>query len=232
MYGDQCNARLLDLVRFFEDFGFTRIVLGAAMNPVSPSSFDCDQEVLEDFENQQKEHLIPWMLGELAEGRIPSWFPYASLIKRIVDTQEKPVSMFRCGACRGTSTVGADGRMYPCHRFVGMRNWVCGDISNGPDIECAKEFWRRYEDAVGQTCSQCWARRACNRPCPWQIAQEDGSFHMQGSWKCDKTRSAVEEGMMMHWHIQTYYPDMYETLTLSRYDERRRNTNDTKEPAM
>lgn len=158
--------------------------------------------------------------------------PYASLIKRIVDTQEKPVSMFRCGACRGTSTVGADGRMYPCHRFVGMRNWVCGDISNGPDIECAKEFWRRYDDAVGQTCSQCWARRACNRPCPWQIAQEDGSFHMQGSWKCDKTRSAVEEGMMMHWHIQTYYPDMYETLTLSRYDERRRNTNDTKEPAM
>jgi radical SAM protein with 4Fe4S-binding SPASM domain len=163
---------MLDLIRFFEDYGFTRIVLGRTVNPVKPSPVDCTNDDFLDLDRQEREEIIPWILTKLAAGEKPKYLPYAE-----EPDSDSDVSPFKCGACRGTTTVGADGSLYPCHRFVGMKAWQIGDVENGPDYAKCKDFWRRYRAAVAGDCESCWVWAQCKGPCPWEIAQSDGVFH-------------------------------------------------------
>lgn len=170
--------RMLDLIKFYEDFGFTRIVMGKATNPINPSGVDCDQSDIDEYFRQDKEELIPWMLEKLKRGETPKYFPYASFIKNQEEGKvSSKVSPFKCGACRGTMTVGADGTLYPCHRFVGMRAWQLGSMETGPNYDKCKDFWRKYRNATKVKCEKCWMWTQCKGPCPWEIASGDGSFN-------------------------------------------------------
>lgn len=168
---------MLKLITFFEEFGFTRIVLGRTVNPVNPSPVDCTEADFAELARQDKEEIIPWVLGKLAAGETPKFFPYSHFFRQMEKGERcTVVSPFKCGACRGTTTVGADGMLYPCHRFVGMKNWQIGDVANGPDLEKCKQFWRDYRASVADHCESCWIWLQCKGPCPWEIAQADGSF--------------------------------------------------------
>jgi uncharacterized protein len=190
--------RMLDLIRFFEDFGFTRIVLGRAVNPLHPSSADCAEADFAECDRQEREELIPWMIDRLAAGKKPTYFPYAHFFaEQDAGTRSPHVSPFKCGACRGTTTVGADGSLYPCHRFVGMQSWRIGDMATGPDEERCKQFWRDYRAAIARRCESCWLWAQCKGPCPWDIANRDGSFvHRTGH--CSRTKAYVEFGAYVY----------------------------------
>lgn len=191
--------RMLDLIRFYENFGFTRIVLGRTVNPVNPSPVDCTSSDFLECERQEREELIPWMLEELAAGKTPKYFPYANFIAE----QDKPwdslkkKSPFRCGACRGTTTVGADGTLYPCHRFVGMQAWRIGNILAGPDYNQCKQFWRDYRGAITSQCESCNLWMQCGGPCPWEIAAADGTFQNLGKY-CSLSEKFIERSAYVY----------------------------------
>lgn len=169
--------RMLDLIKFYEDFGFTRIVMGKATNPINPSGVDCDQSDIDEHFRQESEDLIPWMLEKLNKGETPKYFPYGPFIKNNEEGKiSTKVSSFKCGACRGTMTVGADGTLYPCHRFVGMQAWQLGNIATGPDYEKCKDFWRKYRNSTKDKCKTCWMWSLCKGACPWEIADAHGNF--------------------------------------------------------
>lgn len=89
--------------------------------------------------------------------------------------------------------MGADGTMYPCHRFVGMKNWIVGSVENGPDIEKCKDFWRKYREFVKANCFACWAYPFCHGPCPWEVAQSDGTFKLN-KHHCEETMIWFKHG--------------------------------------
>jgi uncharacterized protein len=204
------RPRMLDLINFFEDFGFTRIVLGRTVNPVNPSPVDCSVETFHDFERQEEEDLIPWMFEKLARGERPKYFPFGEFIyKQANEVMPPELSVCRCGACRGTMTVGADGKLYPCHRYVGMSQFVIGHIDEGPDVEKAKEFWRDYNRTVQEKCDNCWARQLCTRPCPWEISNADGSFRPPDEAHCDLIKRYFERAAHVHYKFQKELPEEY-----------------------
>ena len=168
---------MLDLIKFYEDFGFTRIVIGKATNPINPSGVDCDSSDLESYFEQSNEEIVPWILNELKNKKTPKYYPYSSMIESLEKNNiSRRVSPFRCGACRGTTTVGADGTLYPCHRFTGMKGWQIGNIYDGPDYELCKNFWRKYYNSISKQCLGCWMYSLCKGPCPWELANSDGTF--------------------------------------------------------
>lgn len=186
---------MMNLIRYFENFGFSRIVLGRVSNPVYKSPCDFTKKDFCNQEKQMTEKVIPWILNELKEGRTPKYHPYAGLLEqhnKKNSVSPQPISPFKCGACRGTTTVGADGKLYPCHRFVGMSKWGIGTISNGPDYEKCKQFWRNYCKCVNKTCNSCWAYPICKGPCPWEIAKADGSFRINVQM-CNEIKNWIQQ---------------------------------------
>jgi uncharacterized protein len=185
--------RMMDLIQYFEAFGFSRIVLGRVVNPVHKSPVDFTEEDFVSYNRQMEEEVIPWMIEKRAKGEPLTYDPFSYFVNEQEAAEPKaPVSLFKCGACRGTTTVGADGKLYPCHRFVGMPAWVIGTLDEGPDIATCKQFWRDYRAAIAPTCEACWLWTQCKGPCPWEIAQEDGTFAL-GKSHCQQVETYVQQ---------------------------------------
>jgi len=205
------RPRMVDLIRFFEEFGFSRIVLGRVVSPVRPTPLDCTEDTLAEFSRQEETEVLEWIFDEFKAGRKPKYFPYDTFIRERAKPREgeQPgLSIFRCGACRGTMTVGADGRLYPCHRYVGMQQFVIGDIDTGPDIEKAKDYWRRYYHAIRSRCESCWARTLCEGPCPWEISSADGEF-VNPHRHCAYTYRYYHRAAYVHYRLQRELPEIY-----------------------
>ncbi|MCP4639996.1 MAG: SPASM domain-containing protein [bacterium] len=217
---------LMELIPFFLEFGFTRLAFCMARNPANPTPVDCGPAMFEEIGRQEDEEVVPWVLSELDKGRMPEHFPYGPFISEQASSTPNAagVCRIRCGACHGTTTVGTDGTLYPCHRFVGMREFRMGTIDSGPDVDRAGRFWRDYSAAVEDTCSKCWARLLCKGPCPWTVARNDGTFGGCEDWQCAFIRRNLERSAWMLWRVQSEYPVIY--AQLAGYNEVDREKED------
>lgn len=85
-----------------------------------------------------------------------------------------------CNACRTMVAIAADGEIYPCHRFVGMRDFLIGDLRRDEifDANFAQIRARLHDANVRQvpSCSGCWARYMCGGCCPVIAHQRMGDI--------------------------------------------------------
>ena len=185
----------LELIRFFSEFGVSRVVLGTVYNPTFPSACDFTEEDDRAFRRCVSEKVIPWMVAEHAAGRTPIYDPFEEIGEfQGEETHPDKVPALRCGACHGAMAVAPDGTLYPCHRFVGMEKWALGRLEDGPDADRCKAFWRAYRAATREACAGCWAPRVCGGPCPWEVARADGTFAMAPRL-CKDTCAWIQQGV-------------------------------------
>ena len=93
------------------------------------SSFDIQREHWPDL-RRSDEHVADTILGRLAADRRVAYVPFAPMLSSIHSASSPSLP---CGVTRAVTTVGVDGRLYPCHRYVGMDNYVMGELWNGID---------------------------------------------------------------------------------------------------
>lgn len=85
--------------------------------------------------------------------------------------------------CMGdTFAVGPEGNIYPCYRFVGMPEYVMGNVYDRPSMaDLAKsEAWKQmhqYKEYVDTACSKCAHIKYCRGGCPYNaIVPTDGEI--------------------------------------------------------
>ena len=85
--------------------------------------------------------------------------------------------------CMGsTFAIGPDGSIYPCYRFVGMPEWVMGNVREKPTMEqlMQSEPGKRmtaFSKYVDTACKDCSHIRYCRGGCPYNaIAPSGGSL--------------------------------------------------------
>jgi uncharacterized protein len=85
--------------------------------------------------------------------------------------------------CMGsTFAVGPDGSIYPCYRFVGMPEYVMGNVRDHPTKEDlagspAGRLMQQFREYVDQHCGGCAHVRYCRGGCPYNaIAPTDGKI--------------------------------------------------------
>ncbi|TAN46194.1 MAG: TIGR04083 family peptide-modifying radical SAM enzyme, partial [Candidatus Methanoperedens sp.] len=85
--------------------------------------------------------------------------------------------------CMGdTFAVGPDGSIYPCYRFVGIPEYVMGNVYDHPSIEdlSRSDAWKlmfRFKDYVDKNCGECKYIKFCRGGCPYNaIVPTDGEI--------------------------------------------------------
>jgi len=97
---------------------------------------------------------------------------------RCVFTRHGSVCTF--ADCMGsTFAVGPDGGIYPCYRFVGMPEWVMGNVYDHPKVEdlAQSEAWQRmhaFKEFVDTACKDCRHITYCRGGCPYNAITPTG----------------------------------------------------------
>ncbi len=112
-------------------------------------------------------------------------------LKKIAYFKERNCS---CSAFITTLAVDVDGKMYPCHRFVGS-SYVVGDV-NLPEINtenAARLFEKDFllKNRVG--CSECWAQNLCVGGCPYINQEATGHCNVPNERKCRLNKYLFEK---------------------------------------
>ncbi|MFA5331195.1 MAG: TIGR04083 family peptide-modifying radical SAM enzyme [Methanoregula sp.] len=75
--------------------------------------------------------------------------------------------------CMGsTFAIGPDGNIYPCYRFIGMPEFVMGNVADHPSLETlmaspAGTMMLGFKDYVDTACKDCRHIRYCRGGCPY-----------------------------------------------------------------
>jgi len=71
-----------------------------------------------------------------------------------------------CGCGVEYAAVAPDGGVYPCHRFVGDKKWLMGNIANSSGIsENIRDYFIKTHIYSKRDCPECWARFYCSGGC-------------------------------------------------------------------
>jgi uncharacterized protein len=75
--------------------------------------------------------------------------------------------------CMGdTLAIGHDGNIYPCYRFVGMDEYIMGNVFTHPSMDEIKESkpWTKlqeFKNFVDENCKNCTYIKFCRGGCPY-----------------------------------------------------------------
>jgi uncharacterized protein len=97
---------------------------------------------------------------------------------RCVFTQRGSVCTF-VNCLGNTLAVGPEGSIYPCYRFIGMNEWIMGNVCDHPGKEdlARSEAWKRmqgFTNLVDRECRACAHIRYCRGGCPYNAIASSG----------------------------------------------------------
>jgi uncharacterized protein len=161
-----------DIFRFFLDHGFVM-----KLHPALPSLRS---------DNPKEWALEPAAYGELLVFLLDKYLENLGKIEimnindlcRCVFTRRGSVCTF--ADCMGsTFAIGPDGSIYPCYRFVGMDEWVMGNVRDRPSKETlantvAGRRMQEYKEFVDSACGECSHIRYCRGGCPYNAIVPTG----------------------------------------------------------
>jgi uncharacterized protein len=170
-----------DIFNFFLENG-----LNLKLHPALPSLRD---------ENPEKWALSPEEYGELLIYLLDQYLENIDRIElKNIDHLAKCVFTRRGVVCTfvdcmgDTFAVGPDGSIYPCYRFVGMSEYVMGNVRDHPSMEelAQSDSWKllhEFKDFVDDECKKCTYIKFCRGGCPYnalKINEKTGKAEING----------------------------------------------------
>lgn len=150
------NLNIDDNMRhIIEDLGYKRVAWAEADNLLSEN----DYSVL--FEYTVK--LYDRLELMIKEGKLQEVKKYHSFINTLRKFNHDGIRSKGCGSGTNLMAVDIDGKIYPCHRFVGVEQAVLGDVCTGQLSN--QNFYSEVELANFKKCKGCAARSVCGGGC-------------------------------------------------------------------
>lgn len=149
---------------------FLKEGLNLKLHPALPSLRD---------ENPEKWALSPEDYGELLVYLLDKYLENMDDIQIMnIDSLCKSVFLRRGTVCTyvncmdDTFTVGPDGSIYTCYRFVGMDEYIMGNVYEQPTMEDLSKTapWKLlqdYKEYVDRECAKCSYIKFCRGGCPY-----------------------------------------------------------------
>jgi len=123
----------------------------------------------------------------------------------------KKMKIRGCNAGESGIAVGTNGKIYPCHRFMGMDDNVIGTIDDGIDIPRRNEY-RKANVLTKEECKDCWARYLCSGACSHTSVSHTGSVFHAPTCYCDIYKGVIELVLYVYWELKKWDDDVFRKM--------------------
>ncbi len=186
------TAKNLDFAKdvlFIADNGFDSI----SMEPVVTDIKDLaiEKEHLEQIFNGYDE-LCDEYLKRYAEGKGFNFFHFN------VDLEGGPCLSKRvsaCGAGNEYFSITPSGDIYPCHQFVGDKEFYMGNVFEGKLNETVREKFKNSCLFTRKKCDDCFAKFICSGGCSANNYHFNGDINEPYDITCEMMKKRVENAM-------------------------------------
>lgn len=138
-----------------EEFDFRSVAWAEADNLLSDEDYEAVKE------NAMK--LINTLEGFIKEGKFEEVKKYGSFMDMLKKFNSDGIRSKGCGAGSNMMAVDIDGKIYPCHRFVGIKQFVIGDVLDNKKENSS--FYSVVDLINFEKCQSCIAKSICGGGC-------------------------------------------------------------------
>jgi len=186
------NLDFVSDILHIADMGFKEISLEPSVaKPGSDFGFT-SEDLPELF--RQYELLADEMLSREKEGRGFKFYHYT------LDLSGGPCVHKRIAGC-GVGTeymaVTPNGKLYPCHQFIGDDKFVMGDVWQGITNDELRSEFKRADIYSGDECKSCWAKFFCSGGCAANAYNDTGAADGIYEIGCELFKKRLECAIMM-----------------------------------
>jgi len=186
------NLDFVSDILHIADMGFKEISLEPSVAKPG-SDFGFTKEDLPELFSQY-ELLAEQMLSRQREGRGFKFYHYT------LDLSGGPCVHKRIAGC-GVGTeymaVTPNGKLYPCHQFVGDDEFVIGDVWRGIVNEGLRDKFDGVDIYSRADCKECWAKFFCSGGCAANAYNDTGVLNGIYEIGCELFKKRLECAIMM-----------------------------------
>lgn len=177
-----------------EEAGFSECIL-SSVSPVIPRKAEATsqgnwaQEPARRLLNYRRRE-VARMFGAIAKHTLDAAQPPRDLLllAGLADGRKRHAA---CGVGRGLRVISAEGDIYPCHPFVGVKDTRLGHLSDYRAGE-ANDYHRAVVDNL-PVCRGCWARYFCGGGCFYQNRACTGDMRQPDPAYCQEMKTICED---------------------------------------
>ncbi len=182
------NTDFFEDIKFMADEGFDEISIEPVVLPEDHPLSLREEDLPTIFEQYDK--LYFEMLKRHKEGKEFKFYHFN------IDLQGGPCVYKRisgCGAGHEYVAVTPEGDIYPCHQFIGNKDFKLGSLLD--DEELNTDIIDKFKNAHiynKPECKKCWARFYCSGGCQANNYNFNGDMHKPYSLGCKMQKKRIE----------------------------------------
>lgn len=119
----------------------------------------------------------------------------------MLDLDQGPCAIKRlrgCGSGNEYVAITPDGDIYPCHQFVGIKDYKMGNLHDGTfDMDIKKRFASAHVYAK-EDCKKCWAKFYCSGGCNANNFIYEGDILKAHKLSCKLQQKRLECAIMLN----------------------------------
>ena len=174
------------------DLGFKEL----SMEPVvsKPDTEYALREEDLDTIYEQYEILAKEMIKRKIEGNPFTFYHY------MIDLSGGPCIYKRitgCGSGTEYLAVTPNGDFYPCHQFVGDKNFLMGNVKEGITNNKLRDEFKLCNVYSRKECENCWAKLYCSGGCAANSFHTTGSINGVYEYGCELFKKRIECAIMV-----------------------------------
>lgn len=178
------NFNVTSIYKHLDSLKFRQIIISPAFNMLS----DDDYEIL-------SEKYVEWydyLKSEIHKKN----YEYVKKAKQFIQELKKVdralVRTVACGVGKNLLAIDIHGNIFPCQRFVAMKEYCIGNIKDGMTTQ--KQFLEEVNKPINEKCQKCWCRNLCVSGCSYCNVESTGDVKKAEEAYCRyvrKTTSAI-----------------------------------------